>query len=141
MSIIPIEFNDYGDAELTTVLAHLVCNMQSLANDLSQSRPDVTEALDAIVDATQSTPNPNMTFDIKQNFDSAVNTKDDPTFNFRYLVVLDRKNRKIRLHEHSIMYMGEDDWFNGSGEMHFEAKAMEGEEFKRKAQFIIETSK
>ena len=47
---LPLEFYDYSDAQLDAVLCHLLANSQILANDMADARPDISHALDAIVD-------------------------------------------------------------------------------------------
>lgn len=65
---IPLEMCDYTDAQLVDVIAHLLKSFRTLANTLDESRPDVAQAIDAIID----NPDKDVEIDVKQVSDSGL---------------------------------------------------------------------
>ena len=83
VSGIPIEWCDYSDSQLVTMYSYLINNLQSLAENLDQSRPDVSMVIDSIIDH----PNQIVEIDIKDCHESGMlgNT----------IIMIDRKNHKF----------------------------------------------
>jgi hypothetical protein len=65
---IPLEMCDYNDAQLLDVIDHLLKSFRSLANTLDESRPDVVQVIDAIIDH----PDQDVEMDVKQISDSGM---------------------------------------------------------------------
>lgn len=65
---IPIEMCDYNDAQLLDVIDHLIKSLRCLANTLDESRPDVAQVIDAMIDY----PDQDVEMDVKQISDSGM---------------------------------------------------------------------
>lgn len=97
---IPIDYNDYNDSQLLTIINHLFINIRALATTMENARPDITVALDSI--ATEySNPAVDMTirdiggshrFDIRWNHDN-----DNTPY-----IVFDRRDNHIYLYRMSM---------------------------------------
>lgn len=97
---IPIDYNDYTETQLLTIINHLFVNIRALATTMENARPDITIALDSI--ATEySNPTVGMTihdiggthrFDIRWNHDNE---------NTPY-IVFDRRDNHIYLYRMSM---------------------------------------
>lgn len=83
---IPLEYCDYNDKQLLDVIEHLISGMRTVANALETSRPDISTALDSIIDFNGIVD----LDDVKECYDTAMVGESN-------LVILDRKNHKFML--------------------------------------------
>lgn len=84
---IPIEWCDFSDDKLISLLESLVGNIQTLASSLDASRPDIALALDMIID----TLNPNPDFIIKHtNMAGCIGNQ---------MIIADRTDRMFKVYD------------------------------------------
>jgi len=86
---VPEEFMEYTDAQLLSVIKHLVTNLQGMASVLDQARPDIAMCLDQIVDGATE---PNQIFTLA-NVHEAGRVGG-------YVIYMDRNTYKMVIVEH-----------------------------------------